>query len=541
MSDTTLEHFIRAAEDIGVNGGNDTLPFDIDNRFVKDQGQELAEIAYSYFSELNAMSKREARQAITALTVFSERLLVPTGPAGFRITTMLHPFWNIYFNGLGISIAEKHEPSRHDNAHSYRYVATGNKLFDKSRSWRSYLEASVNDDEFKKDGAVVVRTDISNFYEHIYHHRVENCINDLFSSNSTVASQIDGLLSKFASGRSFGLPVGGQCSRILAELLMSSIDQNLSAKGVVWHRYVDDFVIISESQEKAYQALSVLSHVLADYGLSLNRSKTTMLSAKHYGDYIRAQLGATDEQSKALQEIDLHFDPYSDSADQDYNDLKETVQSLNISALLDLELEKSQPETFLVSQIARTLKFHKPDIAIQLCSTMLNAKNLHAFRASWSTIMRGVAAVRSDEANSQIFDDLDTLLDEVSINCSHLLQAESSCLHYLRAIRLSRTEQRAKFVLSVYDSTNSETVKRACIDCWHTWKDRPRFITLRNQWPSLGSQEQRLIWLAFYDLGDEGRHARNQIKLSLANDWALGIETDQRRSFYEVYKSWATP
>ena len=55
----------------------------------------------------------------------------------------------------------------------------------------------------------------------------QSCIGDLFPTCSTVALQIGRFLSKFASGRSFGLPVGGQCARILAEVMMSPIDQVL--------------------------------------------------------------------------------------------------------------------------------------------------------------------------------------------------------------------------------------------------------------------------------------------------------------------------
>ncbi len=171
---------------------------------------------------------------------------------------------------------------------------------------------------------------------------------------------------------------------------MSSIDQMLTDADIVWHRYVDDFTLICKTQEDAYRALSVLSHALADYGLSLNRSKTSILSAKHYQDYVRTQLGTTDGVDKSLREIDLHFDPYSDSALSDYGALQETVQSLDIQTLLNLELHKSQPDTFLLTQIARTLKFQSPQVAIHLCETLLDAKNLHAFRASWSTIMRGI-------------------------------------------------------------------------------------------------------------------------------------------------------
>ena len=146
-------------------------------------------------------------------------------------------------------------------------------------------------------------------------------------------------MSKLAAGRSFGLPVGGQCARILAEVMMTPIDRSLSDSGIIWHRYVDDFTLICSSQQDAYKALSVLSHALADYGLSLNRTKTTILSGKHYSDYVAAQLGDGEDASVALRELDLHFDPYSDAATAEYEQLKKSFDDIDVQFLLDLEKE----------------------------------------------------------------------------------------------------------------------------------------------------------------------------------------------------------
>ncbi len=48
-----------------------------------------------------------------------------------------------------------------------------------------------------------------------------------------------------------------------------------------------------------------------------------------------------------------------------------------------------------------------------------------------------------------------------------------------------------------------------------------------------------MIWLAFADLGDEGRHSRSQVKLSLPKAWALGIEQDNKLTFCKLYEEWA--
>ncbi|MCW5847673.1 MAG: RNA-directed DNA polymerase, partial [Anaerolineae bacterium] len=326
----SLEHFKRAIVDIRAHGDNDTLPFDIENRFIGDRGDELANAAFAYAQELRKAGKKSARTSIDSLPIFSERLLVPSGSSGFRITTKIHPFWNIYFNGIGIAIAEKLEPTRNQRAHSYRFLMQGDDIFDRTSSWRAFRESTIEDCGALTDTAIAVQTDISSFYEHISHHRIENCINDLFPDDETVAVQVDRFLSKFAAGRSFGLPVGGQCSRILAELLLSEIDKRLSEAKIVWRRYVDDFVLVATDQSSAYRALSILSHALADYGLTLNRTKTILLRRKHYVDYVRNQLGISDEKTSKLYEIDLHFDPYSHTADADYKDLKELVAKLDI-------------------------------------------------------------------------------------------------------------------------------------------------------------------------------------------------------------------
>jgi len=399
MVKVELRHFQRAAADIGEHGDNDTLPFDVDTRFVKDKASELANLAFEIFYKLHSKGITGARKAVDGLSVFSERLLVPAGTAGFRIATKVHPFWNLYLNGLAIAIAEKYEPDRSDRVHSYRFIASESAadLFDREWSWRRFREATMSDCVAVGNKSVVVQTDISSFYEHVSHHRLQNNLDDLISPESTIPAQVDRFLSQFASGRSFGLPVGGQCSRILAEVLLGSIDRALSDAKLIWRRYVDDIVLVAANQALAYKALAILAHALADYGLTLNRTKTTFLTAKHYVEYVRSQLDRTPGDASRLLEIDLHFDPYSDSATSDYEEIKQAVEGLNIRALLDIEISKAQPDSFLVAQIGRTLKFQSPALALGVCGTLLSEINLHAFRASLSTIWRGIAAVRATE------------------------------------------------------------------------------------------------------------------------------------------------
>jgi hypothetical protein len=534
-----ISHFRRAAYDIGKYGDNDTLPFDVDNRFIADKVDQIAQLAFEHFDTLRRDSEENSKKKMDALGVFAERLLTPTGPAGFRITTKANPFWNVYFNGLAVGIAAAMETNRSAQVGSYRFCLQDNgELFDRSRSWREHRQAAALRCSATPD-AIVVQTDISSFYERVSHHYLENLITDLFNGDTRVAKQVVSLLGKFSSGRSFGLPVGGQGSRILAELFLNPVDHRLTEAGLNWHRYVDDYVLIADSQASAYKGLSILSHALADYGITLNRTKTTFLPARHFVDYVDSQLGVGNDDASKLKAIDLHFDPYSDAAITEYESLKETVESLEVQKLLALELAKAQPDTFLIGQIGRTLRLQPDAVAMQLCETLLGPKNLHAFRASWATIMRGVSALRADQTFSQLFDKIDALLDEIPTHSSHLLQAEASLLHYLRTIRFVRTTARATFVRQTFEFSQSDTVKRGCIDCWRKWKDRSMFTFLRNKWSSHSPELQRLVWLAAHDFGDEGSGFMRQVNVSLENAWRLGIEKNNKATFAGAYREWS--
>ena len=531
-------HCRRAIQDIAAYGDNDVLPFDIDNRFFKDAIDELETLLSTFASQMENKDTEDAARTIKNVSLFSERLLAPAGYSGFRITTKIHPFWNAYLNALAIALAEIHEPSRSASTYSYRYKNDGDSLFDRTSSWRVFRERTIADCKSSSSKSVVVQTDISSFYEHVYHHRLENFIDDLVPSGANISKQIDRILRHLAYGRSFGIPVGGQGARILAEILLASVDRTLENNGIRWHRFIDDFVLIAEDRRDAYKILGVLASSLSDLGLSLNRSKTSLLTTKNYSDYTTLQLHGAQGDERLLREIDLHFDPYSDRPDEDYKELKETVSQIDVSTIIRGEQSKAQADRFVVSQVSRTLKLLSPDQALDTCMTLLSENNLHAFRASWSTIMRGIGGVRADDAYCSIHERLDRHIDGVMDHSMHLLFVDTNALHFLRLLRFEQNSQRARFLVNLYGSSKKVTVRRACIDCWRRWKDREQFISHRINWNSLHVEEQRMVWLASKEFGDDGLHFQRQTKGTLEDLWALGVGKKGSNSFAGIYRKW---
>mgnify|MGYP000574537472 CR=1 FL=1 len=258
----------------------------------------------------------------------------------------------------------------------------------------------------------------------------------------------------------------------------------------------------------------------------------------HYKNFVNAQLYSEDGSAAKLKEIDLYFDPYSDNPDSDYIELKKAVNEIDVVSLLQIEIFKSQPDTFLVAQVSRTLEFQSIVAASQLCQTLLKPNNLNALRASWSKIMRGISKVRSDENFHSIFDDIDQCLDKVISESDHLLLPEANLLHFLRAIRFKKTDVRARFLNKCFRQSELVIVKKSCIDCWRQWKDRPSFRTAANDFNTCHPEMQKMLWISSYAFRDEGEHLRYSSDTKIESSWKLGIETKSSKSFSALYKGW---
>ncbi|WP_197657794.1 hypothetical protein, partial [Staphylococcus aureus] len=76
MSEVKLDHFRRAVADISAHGDNDTLPFDVDNWFIAQCPEDLANLAFEWSNRVAKVDKKTAKRLIEELPVFSERLLV---------------------------------------------------------------------------------------------------------------------------------------------------------------------------------------------------------------------------------------------------------------------------------------------------------------------------------------------------------------------------------------------------------------------------------------------------------------------------------
>ena len=175
---------------------------------------------------------------------------VPKDDYSYRQSTQLHPQDSILLSAIVYEYGEcieKRRPSK-DTVFSYRFnPLPGHGLYGKDSLWNQFWSKAS---ETSKAYTHILYCDIADFYNQIYHHVVENQLNES-GLPPDVVKWIGELFKATTSRVSSGIPVGPHGAHLIAECTMIPIDNSLRAKGVHFLRYVDDFFIFCKSEREA--------------------------------------------------------------------------------------------------------------------------------------------------------------------------------------------------------------------------------------------------------------------------------------------------
>lgn len=259
-------------------------------------------------------------------------LLVPKGTRSFRIAHQLDVFDSLFYLASVIEVAPDLErirvPAKDETAFSYRFVkGDGPRLFSVGGSFHDWIMklAEFGGEAKIDDQRMVIETDISDFYQRIYHHRVENVLD--VAENKKAAAIAKKVFKNIRANQSFGLPVGQAASRILAEAALHDTDMFLVEEGVAHTRYVDDFRIVVENELVAHGTLCKLAEqIMLTEGLSLNGEKTSIyaISGLHLDANKRIEDVFNNTDMKKFEnflKITYEDDPTEDHDEEDAADL----------------------------------------------------------------------------------------------------------------------------------------------------------------------------------------------------------------------------
>jgi len=254
--------------------------------------------------------------------------LTPKSWLGFRIAHQLTASDNVIYLAALLDCAPDLEAARlpkDDNeAFAYRFAEGESlRIFEPARGYHQWL-AHLSDfggpeNPFAEDRPAIA-TDISDFYQRIYFHRIENVLQDAGCPKGP-SDLIKKIIKTTRARQSYGLPVGSTASRLLAECLLNDTDMLLKNMGVKFTRYVDDFRIAVPAGMEAHSILCRLAeHLMVTEGLSLNVTKTKMTSIKEIERSSKERLQdvfTTAEMEKMQAFITLSYGDDDEPQDED--------------------------------------------------------------------------------------------------------------------------------------------------------------------------------------------------------------------------------
>ena len=211
--------------------------------------------------------------------------------------------------------------------------------------------------------------------------------------------------------------------RILAELLLNRTDRLLSAAGISFCRFVDDYYLFTSNPGDAQATLVQLSEILlTNEGLTLARAKTRVLSSSEFlrsSPVAEVESSATSDDAMAQEFLSfrLAFDPYSPTADADYVLLKDQLESFDITGMLARELRKSRIDESFTRHLVKAMRYLRPELRDAVRSVIQNLHLLYPIFPSVAILLRQIFPDMSDVTRNEVF----TVIRALINGRSHIL------------------------------------------------------------------------------------------------------------------------
>ena len=505
-----MDYLKVAIKNVSNWGDTDIFPYPMENAVFFDMPERIEEILSEIENNFEAWASNYPVNCI--------KTCIPVGYTGFRWATTIDPIWNCFLLYQVLKVSTEIESERlsvdKKAVFSYRLKIdedTG-KLFDIAINWRAFYNRAI---ELAESGEFnyVVRFDISDFYNRIYHHRLENALIRA-NINSNVKKKVMKILQDISGNVSYGLPVGGNAARILAEILLNFFDQMLNSKRIIFCRYVDDFILFAKSREDAFHKLNwCADYLLRVEGLSLQKNKTQILTCNEFLSYAKAIIEGEDgENTKERAEflkLHIHFDPYSSTADADYEDLKSKIGQYDVLGLLKTEIRKSRIHQAVGRQIMNALAFLEGE-KLNLAFNVIRS-NFESLYPVFPTIMQ-IAIKKLSETNRetkhQFIDSLYNLID----TDSYILQTDNNASYASRVFSIVNTEKSVQGIDLLYSKSTSPLVRYNCIYAMINLNNHYWLSDIKSKFSTLSTWERRAFIPGSYYLRDEGRHWREHTK-----------------------------
>ena len=239
--------------------------------------------------------KTQQKSLIKSSTNY-DTFTAPRPVGGRRNLALVHPLAQ-----LGISLLITQHRSRikkiisktktslyrtnEDMAHSKAFAGLDFRSWD-ARALQLYSESKF-----------VLKADISRFFYTAYTHSIpwavlgkervkEWLIHNKSKLNAHWSSDFDTALQSCQSRETFGIPVGPDTSRVIAEILVAGVEADKNYASLVKDRprirLLDDFIVGFDDENEAQKARTALRRALWGFNLQLNEEKTSVSQSRMF-------------------------------------------------------------------------------------------------------------------------------------------------------------------------------------------------------------------------------------------------------------------
>lgn len=503
-----MNYYDLAIKNIAKYGDTDIFPFPIENALFYDNPEKIKK-------ELEDIDKTYTTW-LSKYPVDAMKTSVPVGYTGYRWATLIDPLWNSYLLAEVLKITEKIEEKRvpvsKDAVFSYRIKLdeVSGKIFNSDINWRLFYKKAI---EISEKFNYVVKFDIADFYNRVYHHRLENALQRT-GAEKDIINRIIQIIQDISNNVSYGLPIGGNASRILAEVVLNSMDQMMISKKIKFCRFVDDYIIFANSKEDAYKKLNwCAEYLLRNEGLGLQKSKTQILTQTEFISHAKSTLeGEDDEKSKERNNflaIHIHYDPYSATADEDYNYLKEKLDQFDIVSLIKSEIRKSRIHQAFGKQLLNAVSFLEKE-KLNLAFNVIGS-NFEILYPIYPSVMQ-LAHKKLLDCDSATITQFITQVCKLVDEDSYIIQTDNNAAYTVRVLSLVDSETAMQSIDTLYSRMSSPLVKTNCIYAMTNLNNQDWISDIKSKFQTLSKYERRAFVAASYFLGDEGKHWREHTK-----------------------------
>lgn len=376
-----------AIDSLDKYGDTDLFPKPVELKIIKELGDDAIDL----IADIDISNHEPGAP---------RRFVVPKDDLSVRPATQLDPLDSIIFTAImyefGKGIEDRRSPVSDSTVFSYRFdTSADGDLYSSNDAWNEFWNQGISLASQHKYALIV---DISDFYNQIYHHTVEN---ELIAAGfpNQVKKWVQNLFQTVSSKVSRGVPVGPHASHLIAESSLIPIDNSLSTRGIKYCRFVDDFVVFTDDKSVARKHLYEIAEILdKQQRLQLQKSKTKILASSDFIKHAREMI-----EDRPINDIEDHIlsiirrhsngNPYKSIlfSELSEDELKE-FNSEAIEKILSDYLSSDEPDYIRLRWFLRRLTQVGHEAAVNFC-----LENFEDMIPAITEIARYFVAVSSKE------------------------------------------------------------------------------------------------------------------------------------------------